>query len=99
MPRRVPATALARAWTVLKVIVTETHTKGRVLERPTPINTRSVNGGTRRIDRRSWSERLVRDVDDDVVIVRIREHHRREARQMSGHRSGSRRMYATIVTA
>jgi hypothetical protein len=78
MPRRGPAAALERAWTVLKVMVSETHAKGRVLERTTPLDTRSVNGGARGINRRSWAERQVRGIDNDVVIGRIREHYRRD---------------------
>ena len=77
MPRRVAAGALSRAGTALKVILGETHAKRRVLERTTPIHTRSVNGGARPIDRQwSWAGRQVRGVDDDVVTTRIREHNR-----------------------
>jgi hypothetical protein len=44
-----------------------------------PIDGWSVNGGARRIDRRDWAQRHVRGVDD-VLIVRVREHHRRDQR-------------------
>jgi len=59
----------------VKAILAETRADGRGLERTPPIDARPVNGGARRIDRRSWAKRRV---DDDVLIVRIREHHRRD---------------------
>lgn len=43
-----------------------------------PIDAPPVNGGTRRIVRRMWANRYVRGVDDDILVVRIREHHRRD---------------------
>jgi len=77
--RRVPAGALARALTVLKMIVTETRVDNRVLERTTPIDIRCVTEGAHRIDRpRSWAGPQVRSIDDDVVTARIRECHRRD---------------------
>ena len=71
--------ALARTWTVLKVILGEAHAKRRVLERSTPIDTCPVNGGARPIDRRwNWAGQQVGGVDDAIVTTRIREHHRRD---------------------
>jgi hypothetical protein len=63
---------------ILKVILAETHADGRWLERTPPIDAPPVNGGTRRIVRRMWANRYVRGVDDDILVVRIREHHRRD---------------------
>jgi len=63
---------------VLKVIVAETHAEERRLERTPPINARPVKGGARRINRQSWAKRQLRSVDDDVLMVRVREHHRGE---------------------
>ena len=78
VPRRVTAAALARSCMVRKVMLAETHAEGRRLERTPPIDARPVNGGARRIDRWSWAKRQVRSVDDDVFVVRIREHYRRD---------------------
>ena len=77
VPRRVTAAALARFCAILKVIFAETRADGRGLERTPPIDAGPVNGAARRIDRRSWAKRQVTEVDDDV-LVRIREHHRRD---------------------
>src|SRR5207245_9699067 len=77
-PRRVTAAALAPFCTVLKLILAETRAQGRGLERTPPINDRSVNGGAGRTDRRNWAKRQGRGVDDDVLIVRIREHYLRD---------------------
>src|SRR6266849_7304307 len=78
VPRRVTAAARARFCTVLKVILAETRADVRGLERTPRIDARPVHGGARRIDRRSWAKRQVRGVDADVLIVRVREHHRRD---------------------
>ena len=78
VPRRVTAAALARSCMVRKVMLAETHAEGRRLERTPPIDARPVNGGARRIDRWSWPKRQVRGIDDDVFVVRIREHYRRD---------------------
>ncbi len=76
--RRVAARALTRTCTVLKVILPETHTKKRGLERRTAIDDGPVRGDAGPIDRQlSGPGRHVGGVDDDVVTARIREHHRR----------------------
>ena len=78
MRRRVPARAFASACTVLKMILPETHSKKRRLERTTAIDDGPVRGDAGLFDRQlSGAGRHVRGVDDDVVITRIREHHRR----------------------
>jgi hypothetical protein len=59
-------------------MLAETHAEGRQLERTLPIDAQPVNGGARRIDRWSWAKRQVSGVDDDVFVVRIRDHYRRD---------------------
>ena len=55
--RRVAAAARARSSMVLHAIVAKTHAEdGGWRERP-GIEARTVNGATRRIDRRSWANR------------------------------------------
>jgi hypothetical protein len=75
---RIPATALARARTVLKVIVDRVARQGTRVGATAPIDTCPVNGGVRRVDRPSWAERQVRSVDENVFVGRIREHVRRD---------------------
>ena len=77
MPRRAPARAFASACTVL-VILPETHSQKRRLDRTTAIDDGPVRGDAGLFDRQ-WrgAGRYVRGVDDDVVITPIREHHRR----------------------
>ena len=68
---------------VLTVILAETHAEERLLERTPPIQARPVKKGARRINRRSWAKQQGGGVDDHVLIVRVREQHRRRDKRLA----------------